>query len=84
MSPHELALYETLVLMDLALRALRRPERRERLAVHTHRLVAEAERLLDRQVNPVYTVDDGRLIESGLTAAPSARNMHPLEETSRS
>ncbi len=47
-SPHELALYETLVLMDLALRALRRPERRERVAVHTHRLVAEAERLLDR------------------------------------
>jgi hypothetical protein len=83
-SPHELALYETLVLMDLTLRALRHPERREHLAVHTHRLVAEAERLLDRQVNPVCTVDDGRLIASGLTAAPSARNMRPLEETSRS
>jgi hypothetical protein len=51
--PHVLAQYETLVLMDLTLRALRHPERRERVAVHTHRLVAEAKRLLDSQGNSV-------------------------------
>jgi hypothetical protein len=50
-SPYELALYEALVLMDLILRALRRPERREHVANHTPRLVAEVERLLDRQEN---------------------------------
>jgi hypothetical protein len=83
-SPHVLALYETLVLMDLTLRALRHPERREHVAVHTHRLVAEAKRLLDRQENPVCMVDGSRRIASGLTAAPSVHNMRHLEETSQS
>jgi hypothetical protein len=83
-SPQALALYETLVLMDLTLRALRHPERREHVAVHTHYLVAEAERLLDRQENLVCMVNGSRLIASGLTAAPRAHNLCPLEENSQS
>jgi aminoglycoside phosphotransferase (APT) family kinase protein len=49
----ELALYETLGLMDLALRAFRHSERREHIVTHTFRLVTEAERLLDRQESAV-------------------------------
>lgn len=47
----ELALYEALVLTDSALRASRRPRRKEHVIAHIHRLLAEAERLLDRQEN---------------------------------
>jgi Phosphotransferase enzyme family len=47
----DLALYEALVLIDMAMRAFRRPKRREHVVAHMHRLVAEAERLLDRQEN---------------------------------
>jgi hypothetical protein len=43
----ELALYEALGLMDLALRALRNSKRKEHIVTHTDCLVAEAERLLD-------------------------------------
>jgi hypothetical protein len=48
---HELALYEALVLTDLALRAFRRPQRQEHAIAHIYRLVAEAERPLIRQEN---------------------------------
>lgn len=52
----ELALYEALLLTDAALRASRRPRHKEHVMAHIHRLVAEAQRLLDRQENVEETL----------------------------
>lgn len=52
-APCHLALYETLVLIDFALRALRRPRRRGHVVTHIQRLVAEADRLLDSREDGV-------------------------------